>query len=67
MAGAYQYTPPQPKMRNEEHLKMVDHLRASFQPVEHRDEYLQSQADARRAEYDAEQERQKRMKAQRGE
>jgi hypothetical protein len=58
--------PEQPKIKNEEHLTMVDHLRAQFQEPGYQREYLQNQANQRKAEYDAEQERQRRAAAKGG-
>lgn len=52
----YRY-PELPKIKNEEHLTMVDHIRAQFQEPGYQREYLQNQANQRKAEYDAEQER----------
>lgn len=47
MAGEYA---PKKKMRNEEHLKFVDQIKAQFQEYGRGPEYLQEQADRRAAE-----------------
>ena len=59
---AERYATPKP-IRNEEHLTMVDRMRAQMQEPQNIDKYMQDKADQRKAEYDEMMRRQKTPKA----